>query len=269
MDSLQELLNIAGAIGSDDGPTAVFSAGGGNTAAVIAGIVIGLLFCFLGLKVIKIVSGIIGFAAGAAIGVAINNIADITGMTSVIIIFICAIALAALAFFLYRLGVLLLTLSFVSGIAFAILGVNDNIQLLIILGVALVFGILAMIFVEPGTIIITSILGGISAGTNIAALAGLDGTVYIGIGISALFIISGMVVQFMLHSKKAGRKERMHAEKVRRKDSMESEVEKARMLLDDEDTEEESHTGAQFDDVEILDDSDDFDDPDDIEDFKE
>lgn len=259
---MDNVLNVANVIGGADGPTAVFVAGEVNTGVMIAAVVIGLLFCFFGLKVIKVISALIGFSLGAGIGVAISSVADITGMTSIIIIFVCAVALAALAFFLHRVGVFFLTFMAVCGALLAVIDIGENMQVFIALGAALIVGILAMIFVEPGTIIVTSVVGGFSAGMNISALAGLDDNQFIGFGIAAALAIIGMIVQFMLHSRKVGKKEKMHARKFREKDSMESEVEKARMLLDDDEDEEQEqkNSGKQFDDIEILDDLDDIDD---------
>ena len=94
-----------------------------------------------------------------------------------------------------------------------------------------------MIFSEPGAIIITALTGGVSAGTGIASLAGLTDNKFIGLGIAGGLAVFGIVVQFLLHSKKAGKKEKELKGKTKKKDSMESEVEKARMLLDDEEEE--------------------------------
>ena len=67
------------------------------------------------------------------------------------------------------------------------------------------FGYLCGAFV----IIVTGIYGGLTAGTNIAALAGLDAMTWSGIGIviGAVIAMIGIIVQFMMHSKE-GREER-------------------------------------------------------------
>ena len=49
-----------------------------------------------------------------------------------------------------------------------------------------------------------------------------------------------MIVQFMMHSRKIGKKEKKQAEIIKEKDSVESEVEKARLILDDFDDEDET-----------------------------
>lgn len=222
-----------------DGPTAVFMAGKLGQEMMIAAIVAGILFCVLGLKLIKAISALMGFAVGAGIGIGVNRAAGLSGMTSVIVTFGCAVVLAVLAFFLYRLGVLFMTVSVVGTIALTVLDPGARMQLLIAAAAALILGILAAVFVEPGTIIITSLAGGFSAGTNIAALAGMADNRFVGLGISAVLAVLGILIQFFLHSKKAGRKEKLHLKKAKEKDSMESEVEKARLLLDDDDDDDE------------------------------
>ena len=51
----------------------------------------------------------------------------------------------------------------------------------------------------------------------------------------------GWMIQTMMHSRKVGKKEKIYSRKVRDQESMESEVEKARMVLDEdmEDSEDE------------------------------
>lgn len=222
-------------IGGADGPTSIFLAGKLGQETMIAAIVIGVLFCVLGLKLIKVISALMGFSIGAGIGIGINRVAGLSGITSVIIIFGCAVVLAVLAFFLYRLGVFLMTVSVVGTAAISFIDAGANTQLLVVAAASLVLGILAAVFVEPGTIIITSLAGGFSAGMNIAALAGMTGNKFIGLGIALVLAVIGMAIQFLLYSRKSGKKEKIHAKKAKKKDSMESEVEKARLLLDDED----------------------------------
>ena len=56
----------------------------------------------------------------------------------------------------------------------------------------------------------------------------------------------------MMHSRKMGRKEKIHSEKFREAVSMESEVEKARMVLDDElagDADEDDDEDLPLDEV--------------------
>lgn len=235
---LDKLPDISG-VGGADGPTAIFLAGKLNGGTMAAAIAIGLLLCVLGLKLIKVISAFIGLAVGAGIGTGINNAAGISGFPCIIVIFACALVLAALAFCLYRIGVFFMTAAFTGTAVIAFMGMGSRTQLMIAAGVALILGILAAVFVEPGTIIITSVSGGFSAGMNIAALAGLADNRLVGFGIAAVLAVAGMFIQFFLYSRKAGKKEKIQSRKAKGKDSMETEVEKARLLLEDDDDADE------------------------------
>ena len=61
MDNLQNITEATEIIGGADGPTAIFLAGRLGELSMgimIATIVIGLLFCFLGHKLIKVISAL-------------------------------------------------------------------------------------------------------------------------------------------------------------------------------------------------------------------
>ena len=242
MDNLQNITETAELIGGADGPTAIFLAGSLgklNTGIIIATIVIGLLFCFLGHKLIRVISALLGVSLGIVAGFVISSITGVEGMTRIIIIFGCAVILAALLFFLYRVGIFLMTFTVTLSVAAAVLGTGEKTYVMAALGVAAVLGIVAMIFAGPSAVIITALSGGMSAGMGIASLAGLTENPFIGIGFACGFAVAGMAVQFILYTKKAGKKEKTGGKKVKKKDSMESEVEKARMLLDDDEDAED------------------------------
>ena len=109
MNNVLDKLPDTSIIGGADGPAAIFFAGKLNGGTAAAAIAIGLLLCVLGLKLIKIISAFMGFAVGAGVGIGINSAAGISGFTGIIIIFALALVLAALAFFLYRIGVFFMT----------------------------------------------------------------------------------------------------------------------------------------------------------------
>lgn len=241
MDNLRSIMELIGGKGSSDGPAAVFVAGRlGNVSMgmAIASVVIGLLFCFLGLKLIKVISALMGFCTGAAAGVVINGIVGVTGFTRVIVVFACAVVLAVLVFFLHRVGIFLITFAATISTVFIFTSANEKIYVIVALGAAVVLGVVAMIFAEQGAIIVTSVTGGVSAGTGIVSLAGLTGNMFVGLGIAGVLAVTGMIVQFVMYSRKSGKNEKAPVRKVRKKDAMESEVEKARMLLDDDEEED-------------------------------
>ncbi|QDW73467.1 TMEM198/TM7SF3 family protein [Lachnospiraceae bacterium KGMB03038] len=204
--------------------------------ALIAMTVVGLLICFFGLKLVKIQVALVGLCIGALIGVAVSRAMDISGITFAIIVFACAALLAALSFFLYRFGVFCLVFCIAVGIGIQFIDLRETLQLIIVLAAALVISVVAVIFVEPMVIICTAISGGITAGTSIGTAAGFE-SAWIGYAIGGVLLAAGMAVQFMLHSRKVGKKEKIYSEQVKEKDSVESEVEKARMILDDSEEE--------------------------------
>ena len=107
--------------------------------------------------------------------------------------------------------------------------------------VSLILAILAVIFTEPLMIVVTAFAGGMSVGTAVVMLVDLPFAGVARLVIGVVVAIIGMIVQFMMQSRKLGKKEKKFSEKIKEQDSVESEVEKARMILDDfdDDTDED------------------------------
>ena len=207
---------------------------------LIATIVVGVLLSLFGLKLVRVLTTIVGLVLGAGVGLIISHLLGWSGLTVAIVTLGCAVVLAALSFFLYRMGVFLTVFVSVLGICISVMYPGTNLMLVIYLAAALVFAILSAIFVEPLVIVVTAVSGGVNAALAIVSLAGLSGNLLITAGIAAVIIIVGMIVQFMMHSRKIGKKEKKQAEIIKEKDSVESEVEKARLILDDFDDEDET-----------------------------
>ena len=115
-----------------------------------------------------------------------------------------------------------------------------NMMLIIFAAVALVVAILSAIFVEPLVIVVTAIWGAVDASLAIVAATGLEGNLLITIGIAVAISIVGMIIQFMMHSRKIGKREKKQAAIIKEQDSVESEVEKARLVLDDFEEDDET-----------------------------
>ena len=207
---------------------------------LIATIVVGVLLSLFGLKLVRVLTTIVGLVLGAGVGLVISHLLGWSGLTVAIVTLGCAVVLAALSFFLYRMGVFLTVFVSVLGICISVMYPGTNLMLVIYLAAASVFAILSAIFVEPLVIVVTAVSGGVNAALAIVSLAGLSGNLLITVGIAAVIIIVGMIVQFMMHSRKIGKKEKKQAEIIKEKDSVESEVEKARLILDDFDDEDET-----------------------------
>ena len=207
---------------------------------LIATIVVGVVLSLFGLKLVRVLTTIVSLVLGAGVGLVISHLLGWSGLTVAIVTLGCAVVLAALSFFLYRMGVFLTVFVSVLGICISVMYPGTNLMLVIYLAAALVFAILSAIFVEPLVIVVTAVSGGVNAALAIVSLAGLSGNLLITVGIAAVIIIVGMIVQFMMHSRKIGKKEKKQAEIIKEKDSVESEVEKARLILDDFDDEDET-----------------------------
>ena len=204
---------------------------------LIATIVVGVLLSLFGLKLVRVLTTIVGLVLGAGVGLVISHLLGWSGLTVAIVTLGCAVVLAALSFFLYRMGVFFTVFVSVLGICISVMYPGTNLMLVIYLAAALVFAILSAIFVEPLVIVVTAVSGGVNAAL---AIVSLSGNLLITVGIAAVIIIVGMIVQFMMHSRKIGKKEKKQAEIIKEKDSVESEVEKARLILDDFDDEDET-----------------------------
>ena len=202
------------AIGSMDGPTSVFLAGKLSVGVFAAVIAIGILIGFFGLKLVKVVAAFLGFLIGAGVGAGICALAGIEGIASVAVILVCAILLAVVSFLVYRLGVFVMI--FICSM-----------------------GVLAAIFAEPMIIVITGIAGGFLAGPAILDLAGITDPSWLKYVAGAVLAFVGLMIQFMMQSSKIGKKERIKSEHIKEQVSMENEVEKARMILDEDEAKPE------------------------------
>lgn len=200
--------------------------------ALIVTTVIGIFLSMFGLKLIRLWSALLGLVAGAGIGFAVTELAGLEPMIVVGATIGGGIVLAFLAGFFYRFGIFLLAL--LTGTYIAILFVNpqDWIFLGVCLAIGLVIALLALKFVEPIMIVVTSILGGVLAGDAIATLAELDNPIF-GYGIMVLVAIVGGIIQFTLESGKRKKKNLKKAAEIREQNSTENEVEKARAMFDD------------------------------------
>ena len=200
--------------------------------ALIVTTVIGILLSMLGLKLIRLWSALLGLTAGAGIGFAVTELAGLEPMIVIGATIGGGIVLAFLSGFFYRFGIFLLAL--LAGTYIAILFVNpqDWIFLGVCLAIGLVIALLALKFVEPIMIVVTSIIGGVLVGDAIATLAELDNPIF-RYGIMVLIAIVGGLIQFTLESGKRKKKNLKKAAEIREQNSTENEVEKARAMFDD------------------------------------
>lgn len=240
MNEVTELSKSISLIGGVDGPTSVFIAGRVNIGVIVAGIVIGLILCLFGLKFAKVVAALLGFVVGASAGAAIATAIGLGGGAFVAVTIIGAIVLAAISFLVYRIGVFLMGFICSMGLLISIFENTSMVLVVVMVVVSLILAVLAVIFVEPVIIIITGAFGGLTAGPLIMQLAGVGGPIWVGYVVGVVLAVIGMGVQFMMHSRKITKKEKIKSESIKEKDSMENEVEKARMILEEDDENKEN-----------------------------
>lgn len=238
-------------LGGADGPTSVFLAGTSQMAVISFAVIIavGVVICFFGLKLVRILSALIGLSAGVCIGIAVTSVLGFTGVQTLIACLVCALVLAVLCAVVRKFGIFVLTLISTMGVVSSILWPRTWILAGICAAVSLLLAVLSIVKTEAVATVITGISGGLSAGTSIAVLTGLNGkNGWIGYVISAALAFIGIWFQFMMQSRKIGKKEKVYSRQVREEVSMESEVERARLILeDDEEDEGDSKAGADSD----------------------
>lgn len=241
-------------IGGADGPTSIFIAGKLGMEVYIITIVIGLLFCFFGLKLARFLVVLNGFLLGLLAGFGTAAAIHAEGAVFIAIAAACAVIAAVLSFFLYKFGVfclvftgLLSLIGSLTGLAGAAVGVLSfsvgigSRELVIgaaAIVVSLILAAAAVKFTDPLIIVVTALDGGMAAGMMLISVSGLALPSWGGYAAGALLAVIGMILQFMMHSRKISKKEKSYANEIKEKDSVESEVEKARSILDDEEEDE-------------------------------
>lgn len=228
-------MNITSMLKSADGPTSVFVAA--KTPEVmgvlIAAVVIGVIIALFGLKIVRVISTIMGLGTGAVIGAVIGMIVGLDNTKMIATIAVCGVVLGIMCAVLRKFGIFIMTFFGSFGTFVTLIETKSLIALGICAAVALIIAILTVIFAEFLVIFVTGIMGGVEAGMALPFVLGMTKISWIGYVMSAAIAVIGIVVQTMMQSRKIGKKEKIFSKKIKEQVSMESEVEKARMLLDD------------------------------------
>ena len=144
----------------------------GNVQISTAGVtlVIGVLNCFLGYRLLKAWVGLTGFTAGAVL--AYSLVSRYTGNSLVQIGAIVAggLLLGLLAFHIYRFGVFLMCTAIGTTAVSILLQPKDSLRFMICLGIGVLIGLLGMAFVKPMVILNTALGGGFSIAASVAGL---------------------------------------------------------------------------------------------------
>lgn len=164
-------------------------------------ILLGILWCFFGLKLIRIWSAMTGLAVGLAIGLWDAEIFGLETLTGWVLGIILGGLLALIAVRLYLAGVFLAAWCAGSILAAAFLHPADWIKALICVGIGLLIALVALRFAEITTILLTAALGGACAVSGIAALMPSAGRTA-RIAMTVLLAAAGIAVQSVMEYKK-------------------------------------------------------------------
>ena len=169
-----------------------------------------MLYVFFGYKLLRVYISLLGFLIGVALGIVICAVFDLSNTTAVIVIIcVCAVALAALGFWLYKAGLFVMILLSLFPIILSIVSEFTTIQPVFMwigsILFALVLAILAMFFVRPVVIIGTAVSGGLSIANliinsllpEIAQVNTVDGARIFMLIIGAVIAVLGIYFQFV------------------------------------------------------------------------
>lgn len=206
-------------------------------SSILIGILaVSALICILGLNIRKLwavlASLLIGFGLGYYAGLSF-------GMETAVALGIGAVAgiiLAILSIFLNAVGAFLLCLLLAAYTGFLVVPSGQTMYYMIGLGIAVVIALISIKLKDPMTIVCTVAAGSITGGLAAMPLFGLD-TGYYQYIISAVLAVIGLVSQILYASRKVAKQDIKKAKEIKAEQSVENEVEAARAILDEEETE--------------------------------
>ena len=196
-------------------------------AATVAGILIG----FFGLKIVRFWTGFFGLGAGLAGGTAVALLLGMDGGYAWIPGVVLGVILAGLMAWLYRFGAFVMIWAAAFAVCSYIISPDNMIVWAVCAVIGLALALLSLKFLSIVTILVTSVFGGLLAGTAVFPWIPLEGTaVYAGICI--LFVAVCLLVQRLLESRKRKRQSLKKAAEIRKTHSTANEVERARALAE-------------------------------------
>ena len=164
-------------------------------------LIIGAIECFAGFKIMKAMMAIWGFFVGAMVGVVIGVVSDNTIIGVVVVVLLGGI-LAVLSYKLYKAGIFILT-AFLSAVAAYI--ISESLWVSAVL--AVVVGVLAILFIKPVVIGTTAISGAgiILSSAYIMMAMDLKANPVIAVVLWILLAVTGVAVQYITTQRQTGR----------------------------------------------------------------
>lgn len=202
---------------------------------LIASIVIALLLCFFGLKLVRILAALLGAFTGAAIGAGAAFVLGFEQTYILIASLVVGIILAVICAALYHVGVFLIVWAAGISVSSTFLSPLGLTGVLISAGIGLVCALFTLKFAEPVTMVLTGMEGAVRAGTGIVFFLPVQ-ELWVRIAVTAGLAVLGIMVQFLMESGKRKRQNLKKAKEIRERNSTENEVERARAMIENLDT---------------------------------
>ena len=195
----------------------------------IVSLVFALLICFFGYKFSRIFMSITGFIAGALLGYgAATQIFNLTGIPLIAVVVVAGIIIAAMASWIYLAGIFILCFFLAFIASSTIIRLTGDFAFFLYTLISLAVGCLALKYIRPVIIFLSSIVGGAASAGFIVALGSyLHFSIFESmppkIILAVVLSLLGILVQ-MLTTKDPGKKKKpKHNKKKRKKQNKESE----------------------------------------------
>lgn len=191
--TFSDLTDMIGRVGASD----TFN----ELAAIVCSVILilGIMNCTLGYRLLRFWMMTGGFLAGAGIGFLILYFMDIDqkyvylgGML------LSGILLAVVSFLIYKAGVFLLAAAIGWTVSIWIIHPTSSASFFACVLIGIALGTLSVKFCRQVLIVSTSLIGGIMAGMSLAKIGNLKSFPY-GIGMSAGFALLGTLIQFAIN----------------------------------------------------------------------
>lgn len=166
-------------------------------------LVFALLGCFFGYKLSKVFMSITGFILGVFIGQLVaSELLHVEGFASVLCIILGGAIIAALALWIYRIGIFILCFAFAFSAAGALFSFEGDIQFFINIIAGLIVGVLAVKYMRPVIILTSAIVCGSSAAGLLPGVAEYMGITTLSsmnssAALTLALCILGIAVQFL------------------------------------------------------------------------
>lgn len=166
-----------------------------STAGVT--LVIGILNCFLGYRLLRAWISLAGFYMGVLLFYTLASYYTQDGLLQIIAILAGGLFLGIVSVHIYRLGVFLLCTNIGTVTASIILQPRSPLRFMICLVIGILIGLLGMAFIKPMVILNTALAGGFSTAVSAAALLEKDTDTKILI-LGTILTVAGMIIQAVI-----------------------------------------------------------------------